>query len=267
MSSLSKQVTDRSKSAEAVCASLNTHHQAIHDATASQLGAYLRGGEQMPDVSLLVRLMARAIEDHAAQLVDADRHLNTERTQDSAAREARDAALSNARAYVADLMSTVRANFPPQTLSQVLLHSAPPSDTAAFAEWLQRVAAQIRAHKWPAPRNPRVTFDTQGWADDLDAFSAPITAALNALALDLRETEDALVRRDLRQAAYDAAFIASARTGEALCRLARDPHLSNIGDRIRPSTRRPGQTNALADQPASSDPSPATTSDQSAPST
>jgi hypothetical protein len=260
MSGASKQVNDRQKSAESVCASLRQSSEAIAQAVTARLQRHLRPTEQMPDIGQLITLMTRAIDDDAQALLAADRALQTERQEDTTARSARDLVLADAQASAADLIDAILVTFGADALASVL-PSASPTDAKALSEWLSRAAASLRAYTWPPPRVRRVTFDAQGWADDLSDLAQSLSSSLSDLTEDLRQTESALSLRDTAQDTYDATFMDTARAAEALCDLGATPHLKTIGARLRPSARRPGQTSALADnlpdpQPADPDPTP-----------
>ncbi|MFS8072104.1 MAG: hypothetical protein ACMG6S_37520, partial [Byssovorax sp.] len=69
---LSKQVTDREKSARAVEAAAKTHAAQIAAGFTRELTPHLEAGEVLPDVELLARLIGRKIVADNAALLAAD---------------------------------------------------------------------------------------------------------------------------------------------------------------------------------------------------
>ncbi len=243
---ISKQVTDREKSVAFVAAAIDTHQEAIDAQISLMLSRYLRPGETMPNTRLLLDLIKRCIQDNNTQLVDADRLLATERSEDSALRDARDALVNEARELVDDLLTIVTVTFGAHIANTFGLDKIP-TDPTALTELLQRTSSALLAFDWPAPRRANQTFDAKTWAADLISAAKGLKANTTALATDLRQTDKALSQRNLQQSVNDASFIHGAGVVESFCRFADTPKLLHVADRIRPSKRRPGQTNDLAE--------------------
>src|SRR4051794_31933917 len=88
----SKQVIDREKSAAAVVAVGETQSAAAGAALAKLFKPHLQKGESLPDLPLLMLLLARAIDAAKTAMANADSAHEAELGDDDAFRRARDTA-------------------------------------------------------------------------------------------------------------------------------------------------------------------------------
>ena len=143
----SKLVTDREKSSRAVAAAEETHAGEIARGFASELAPYLKSGEAMPDVALLMRLIGRRITSDTTGLVAADDVHEQELADDAAPREARDEAALRVRAVLVDGRAAIDAAFGPAGLRKLRLEGERPE---------RRIAAESSP---PEPLRARVVKD------------------------------------------------------------------------------------------------------------
>ena len=122
---------------------------------------------------------------------------------------------------------------------------------ARFAGEGAKALAKI---KLPAPRVKGAKLDAADTAAELADKRAALDAELETVAREAREAEATKVARDAAMTRYDEVFGGTAGALSALLRVAGDRELAA---RVRPSLRRPGQTDAEADPGAEPAPAPA----------
>lgn len=236
----SKQVTDREKSTRAVVASADTHATEINAGLTRELGPYLKAGEAMPDVALLVRLFGRKVKADNAALVAADHAHEKELSDDAAPREARDKASGEARGVLLDLRAAVEAVYGAAGLTLLGIAAAVPTDASAVAAYGANAlkALEDASIKLPKPRRSAMKVDRAAFADDLRAELPPLQKALDKVAVEDREKEATQRAKNDAMAKNDATFTNAANWLSASCAAA---GLSELADKVRPSGRRPGR--------------------------
>jgi hypothetical protein len=244
----SKQVTDRQKSTRAVAAAADKHADEIGSHLGAMLSPHLQKGETMPDVALLARLVGRLVAVRCDALVAADRAHEAELSDDSAPREARDEAADHVRQVLVDLRSAVDTLYGAAGLTKLRLAAPVPTDPQVLATAGGNVleALEDATVKLAKPSRAGLKLDRQAFADDLSAEIPKLQAALKVVAREAREAEATLLAKTRAMADNDRDF---SRGADLLSALAEAGGLDDLGKRVRPSGRRPGQT-------ASSDPAP-----------
>lgn len=239
----SKQVTDREKSARAIVAATEAHAAEIVAGVTRELSPYLKAGEKLPDIGLLVRLFGRKTEADNAALVAADRAHEKELSDDAAPREARDTAAGEVRAVLVDLRAAIDAGYGPTALAQLGLDQAIPVDPSVLAAMAGDVAKALEdaSIKLPNPRRKRMKIDRAGFAEDLRAELPDLQKALAKVSKEEREKDTTQRAKNEAMAKNDATFSACAGWLEATCAVAGLPELAAT---MRPSGRRPGQRKA-----------------------
>jgi len=246
----SKEVTDRQKSAAAVESSIEAHGEGAGGALAAQFKGVLRKGESAPDVAFVLRLFGRLLARDAATLADADGRHEAEKADDDAPRAARDEAATAVRDACVVARDGVAAVYGEAALGPLgLAEVAPPvGDGVALARYAERAASKLADAKLALPK-----AKARGIAVDRAVLAADITEQLPALQRSMRDV--ARERRELEatQSAknhaveqYDATFTLTANVTSAVLRAA---GMSDLADRVRPSARRPGRTEAEPAEP------------------
>ncbi len=234
----SKQVIDREKSAGAVVAVGETQADAAGAALGKVLKPHLEKGEALPDFSLVVKLVARAIDSAKGQMVDADAAHEAELGDDEPVRKARDAAAEELSDKIVELREVLTGAYGAATASAVF--SGPtPQDPVVLSRFAGEVATALGRVKLPAPRIKGAKLDLSETAGELRELRAGLDAELKGVAREVREAQATLDTRNQAIAAYDEAFGGGATTLTGLLRMAGKAELAA---RVRPSSRRPGQT-------------------------
>lgn len=255
--SLSKQVTDREKSSKVVQATrgqLETVADALVERLAPAAGAEttalrksvtVLGGSLLGWLSAQTDAMLAADAAHAAELGD-----------DAALRAGRDAHAATVSQHLGALREVVRVYFGEASVAKLGLPGALPDDPSALHRLGGAVLAQLRDFTPPAPKLPSMKFVHAEWRALLEAPVAALGEALDAVALDRRENELTLTEKHRAIAAYDAAFRG---TATALAGLFTAAGRDDLAARVRPSTRRAGQTaeSTEGELPAAPEPKPA----------
>ncbi|WP_437482777.1 hypothetical protein WME75_41520 [Sorangium sp. So ce1014] len=242
----SKLVTDRDKSSRAVAASAETHADESAKGTAAELAPFLRSGEKMPDVALLMRLVARRLAADTAALVAADDAHERELADDAAPREARDEAAARLRSVLVDGRAAIDAAFGPAGLRKLLLDGAVPEDPSVLVTSGERVASALRDAeiKLPKPRRASMKLDRAALADEIAAELPALKKALAKVATEEREKEATLRAKQNALRKSDKSF------GQGAALLAASfmfAGLEDLAAKVRPSGRRPGRTAAEED--------------------
>jgi hypothetical protein len=235
----SKATLDRQKSARYVGAAAATHAGEVGAALGAVLAPYLRKGEKLPDLTLLTLLVGRSIEGANAALVEADAAHERELSDDAAPREARDEAAAAIRETAVDLRAAVDAAHGPAGLRAIGLDGAVPVDPEALGRLAEDVASRLEDAHVKLPKARRgLSIDRAAFAEDLRATLPALRKALGDVAREAREAEQTMSKKRAALAANDAAFTAGADLLSALFWAAGQ---TELGDRVRPSRRRPGQ--------------------------
>jgi hypothetical protein len=234
----SKQVTDREKSGSAVIAVAETQAEATGAALNRALKPHLAKGESLPDIGLVMILIARAIEAAKTRMVDADAAHEAELGDDAAIRQARDEAQSALSDKLVELREVVIGVYGGATASA--LFSGPvPQDPVVLSRFAGEVATAMDRVKLPAPRVKGAKLDAAETAGDLRDLRAKLDAAIKDVAREVREAQATLDEKNRELGSYDELFGCGATTLTGLLRMAGKAELAA---KVKPSSRRPGQT-------------------------
>lgn len=252
---MAKQVTDRQGATEAVASAAETHAARIAEAFTAAFADSLQGDEKMPDVALLVTLLARKLRRDNAALVKATEAYEKELTDDAAPREARDEAAAALTAEVVDIRGLLESTYGTPLLRSLGIDGKTEVEPKAILAQSGKLARSLQdpERTWPAPARKGVKIDPAEWADEIEAWSARLEKALKDVARETREAQAALDLKNRAMAANDVTFTRVARFLSAVFFLVGDDKLAT---KVRPSVRRPGTvvTDTEADAP---DPAPA----------
>lgn len=238
----SKAVTDRQKSARAVAAAAHTHANEVAVRVAELLSPHLRPDEEMPDVSLFLRLVGRLIATENEALVRADAAHERELADDAAPRKARDEAVEKVRRILVDLRAAVETTCGMAGLPRLHLLEAVPTDPSVLATIGRSVLDALRDEsvRLPAARRRGLSLDREAFAEELELELPPLEKALAAVAREAREAEATLRQKRAAMEANDRAFSRGAAVLSSTFALA---GLEELAGKLKPSQRQPGETN------------------------
>jgi len=236
---MAKQVIDRQGATETVASAAETHAGRIADAFASAFADCLEGKEKMPDVALLVTLLARKQRQVNVALVTASDAYDKELADDTAPREARDEAAAALTAEVVDIRGVVESTYGAGMLRSLGIDGKTDVEPKAILSKSKKLASALTdpERKWPKPARKGVKVDPGEWAGDLETWSDKLEQSLKDVMRETREAQAALDVKDRAQAANDVSFMRIARFLSAAFYLVGDDVLAT---KVRPSARRPG---------------------------
>lgn len=230
----SKLVTDRQKSATVV---LST--QVFIEPVLEGLTAHFPPRVRAPArsaVSFFVGLLYDWLDNRTDAMVQADIANAVEAADDQLVREARNEYAATVRAALVDLREVLVACYDKGALAQFGIDGRTPEDPVVLERAGQAALSRLRVFE---PKNGKFSFFPSEW---IGRFETPLIAlreSLKSVAQDDRENQLALSEKNEAIARYDHAFRAVANILTGLFAAAGREELAR---RVRPSTRRPGQT-------------------------
>lgn len=246
----SKQITDRYKSSQSVQAALRTNRDRILAGIRKDFGDAAADGS----AKLIDGLLAKLQADSKA-MVDADNAHAIELGGGLGVRTERDEQAAKVRHVLVDVRELVGTFYGPIGTETLGFHGDTPQDPAAIFRLAQIVLDRLA--NWTPPRShfSRVSFDANDWLAHLRGPVAGLEKAIANVAKEERETDATLTARNQATATYDHTFSLAANLVSDLLITAGEKALAS---RLRPSTRRPGQTveGAQEDAPAAPAPQP-----------
>lgn len=240
----SKQVTDRSRSANAVVAAARTHADLVEGNISRMLTPLLKKGEKAPPVAFLFELMARALEDRASTMVEADLANEAELDDDDAPRVARDAGVDKLFGRLVDIADVVVGLYGRALLKPLGLDGDTPREPNQLLQYSKTVANNLLTVELPKPRVKGSGLNVKEAAKEIEELRETLSAALKDVAREAREAEQTQVKKQASMDSYDKMFSSVASLTSTLLEVAGE---SKLASRVRPSKRRPGQTAEDAD--------------------
>jgi hypothetical protein len=236
---MAKQVTDRQGATEMVASAAETHAERINKAFDEMFGDCLEAKEKMPDVGLLLKLVARKQRRLNKSLVEASDAYDKELSDDSGPREARDRAAAALTAEVVGIRSTVESAFGAAMLTSLGIDGKTEVEPKAILAKAKRLVSELKdpGRKWPKPARKGVKVNPGEWVGDLEEWINALEKALKDVARETREAQAASDAKERAMGANDDSFMRIARFVSGLFFLVRDDKLAK---KVRPSARRPG---------------------------
>jgi hypothetical protein len=234
----SKQVVDRQKSADSVIAAGEANVDLIQEALAEKARPFLKKGQPAPDFGAAVRLSCAMLGAAAVRMVEKDEAHEAELGDDAGVREARDEAKAALYSELVDLREILVGGYGGAVAAKVFT-GATPEDPVLLARYAGEVADDLEKIKLPRPRLKGAKLDVAEVAASLRDKRAQLEASWKDVQREVREAQQTLDAKNGAMSAYDETFSGVASTLSGLLRLAGKPDLAA---KVRPSTRRPGQT-------------------------
>lgn len=244
----SKQVTDRSRSSGIVGTNGETYATEVGERTNVQLLPFARDGEVVPDVALLLRLMARMLKSKTEKLEQADSAHEAEISDDAQPRAERDEAEGELRETTVEFRDAISAKYGDVGLRTLGIYEPPPRGAPELAKYARSFhAALIDASRTLTGSARRgLQIDRAQMASELLPTIERLEAALRTVTQEAAELHLTQTAKDRAMEENDVAFMGVANAVEGLLSLAGRPDLA---DRVRPSRRKPGVVEAEDGEP------------------
>lgn len=229
----SKQVTDRQKAAILVISSAQRNEAVIAEKLQALFGvepAATRG---------LVSGLAATIERELGTVVDADHAYLAELGDDDPVRLGRDRHAELLQQDLTLLRETVAAAFGEEAVGGLGFAGRTPQDPVQLHNLATLVLKRLPEWQPPAPRIEDIQFRPERWTARLAPTHASLGGALQAVARERREADEALVAKNRALEGYDRTFSVAANLLSGLLEAAGE---SDLARRVRPSRRSPGRT-------------------------
>lgn len=234
MAELSKGVTLRTRSADAVIAAANTYATTVEAALARQMGATTGGAARTLMTAVAATLGGAKDRLHSAEAAHA-----VELVDDHPVRKERDDAVVEVRTIMVGLRRTLDAVAPQSYIQAIGLAGGAPEDPTLLQRQAALVASGLAREPVPPSLLPSYTFPAAATADQLRIAADRLQKALFAIARESKENQESLAKRDQAMAEFDTVFRAVANVTSTMLAAAGQDELAR---RVRPSTRRSGQT-------------------------
>lgn len=246
----SKATVDRQRSADSVVAVADAHAEGTEKTLVALVKPHLKKGEPAPAFAAVMRHACQLLAAARDHMVEKDDAHELELADDPPIREARDKAASALYGQIVEIREMLTGIYGAPT-TQKILSGATPEDPAQLARFAGQIATNLLAAKLPAPRVKGAHLDVEALAADLRAKRAQVDKLLKDVQREVREAQGTLAEKTAAIASYDQVFAGVAGTLSGLLLLSGQAELAS---RVRPSTRRPGQTAEEAgDEPAPAD--------------
>jgi hypothetical protein len=238
---MSKQIADRQRSNRAVVDAITEHGAAIAAAQQRMLeGSVGRLGVPPVDVRALLGLYADTLRYDMGQLTAAGAVHAQESLDDSEPRERRDRAERTLRDHLGPLRKTVEGVFGDSGLKSLGFWEPLPSTVEVLLNYGQTVVDSLKRPALsltPLLATPATQFDAAGHGAALAPVVKVLADALGDVSREEAELSTTLIARNQAMAVSDRSFMNIAGIVE---RMARAAGLTEVADRIRPSSSRPG---------------------------
>ncbi|MEE8523813.1 MAG: hypothetical protein V3T72_07755 [Thermoanaerobaculia bacterium] len=266
-----KETYARKQSSEFVESAVAVHGGGVADTLAEKLGAEMREGEEMPDVSFYFELMARRMGRYRADLAAASQaHLDELAAADEFRALREEAMAELTPAYIA-ARHTVTSGYSAQDAAAFGFESNVATVPAAMELQIEHLLANFAKPEvqLSEPLYPSVKFDpAEGEATFLPLLDR-LKAARAGIDEGRRRSEATLLAKNDAVVANDLEFGQISRCVEANFALG---GRTDLAKRVRPSARRPGRRQEVEDDPspspedeaseeAATDPNPAAAGD------
>jgi hypothetical protein len=240
----SKQITDRQKSADSVIAAGETHAEEVAKALGAIAKRHLKKGQEVPDFALVVRILCAELTELKDAMVSADEAHEAELSDDPAVRKQRDDAAKALYDEVVQLREMLVGAYGGAKAAEIISGSTP-DDPVVLARFAGEVAKNLEKTKLPAPRIKGAKLDAAELASSLRDKRARVEKALKDVQREAREAQVTLGAKISAVGAYDKGFAGAA---TALTGLLIASGRDDLAAKVKPSSRRPGQTAVGADE-------------------
>ena len=230
----SKATVQRQKSAEKVIASGRIHNRLI----AEQIGA--RFGESAGTAAAtLVTALIEDLDLKATDMVQKDEANEAELRDDPEKREQRDTAAENLGAQLVSTREQLGVILGDDYVAKLGFSGKTPSDPVELLRLGRTVTENLTEIAPPSPKIPGYEMVPAQWSEPIAALTDQMEGLTAAVADEEREAEAALTAKHAAIDLYDDTFSIAADLVSTLLQVAGQ---TDLAKRVRPSTRRSGQT-------------------------
>ncbi len=245
---VSKMVTDRQKSSESVQAAGRTHGDLVANGFAK-----LFGEEAEPAIRILFNLFVKRLAADTKVMIDADDANIKELADDPGGLARRDESTADTYSSMTDFREVGAAVYGREYMRLLGFDGPTPRDPTALERLAALILEAVASTTPPAPRRSGLSLDPAQWTEPLTASRTDLSKALKNVADENREAEATLVAKNDAIAGYDRTFSATATLIAAMLGFVDQKELAR---RVRPSSRRPGQTAEVAESEGAADLAP-----------
>lgn len=250
---MAREVTGREASAEAVASAAETHAAEVAKAFVAKFKQHVPKKEEVPDVGVLLRTLAKALRTQSADLLEKSAQHDAELADDAAPREARDTATTELVQAMVTIRSACEVAYGRVGLKALGIDGRTPTDAKAIQEHAGKFVAQLKSPKvkLPPPQEG-MSIDHAVWIAKVEKWLPVLAQARKDVAREEREADATINAKNKSMEAFDELFgVVAAFTSSMLDLIGED----DLAARVKPAARRRGVT---AEQDAADQATPAT---------
>ena len=238
MADLSRAVTLSVRSADAVVAAATTHANTVREALTKVLGA--GAGDA---AVVLLQAGATSLKASEDKLLGAETAHIIELSDDIPVRKERDDARVSLREELVRLRPTVEAAAGTDYLARIGMTGGSREDPSEMQRLAGVLVAGLRREALPASLLPGYVLPAAELATRLEQKARRMGAAMEAINRETKENQETLQKRDRALADFTTVFRAVANLTSVLLASGGE---DGLAARVRPSARRAGQTEEVA---------------------
>ncbi len=246
MSQMSTQVAARREWALLVC-----NVGRVHGPTATtKLAPELDGLEGFDGAQTLpfVRASCALLEKVTDEMWEAEYHYTQEQTEDIVVRDERDASYAQALAGYLAVRSNVSNVLGNQGLKIFAISTRQPETATILMSAMHNTIQLLGKNARKKSDGLGNTFDSNQAKAGLEALLAPLTASLDLMRTENKETEQAMLNRNATVTRWERVYRGSANMLVGLFTMAEMPELA---ERVRPTIRRSAGLDVPGDEQSS----------------
>jgi len=237
---VAKEVIVREAAGEAVAAAAEAHADRVSEAFKDRFQEYAPKKQPVPDMGVVLTMLAGALRASAAELVEKSEAHDAELSDDAAPREARDAATAELVQTMVRIRATTETVYGRAGLKALGIDGRTPTDSKAIHEHARKLVKQLQDPELKLPRpQDGVKVDTDVWLAKVGKPLPVLAQALKDVAREEREAEITGNAKTRAMDAFDEMFgVVATFTSSMLDLIGED----DLAARIKPSARRRGVT-------------------------
>lgn len=235
----SKLVLAHENDARSVSEAIHTYAAQVASALEPRLRPLLKRGESLPDVALMLQLLARLTVADSDTLVAADDANEAELADDVPLRASRDETIEQLYRIIVDLRDAVVPAFGPAGLAAFKLTEPATKEPKALARLATAVAQALRSDVALKPRHPGLKIDRHAFADQIAPLAESLAASVSGLERETKENTQALLAKTT---AFEAAERSIGGASGVTIALLETAQLEKLAERVLPVLRQRSST-------------------------
>ncbi len=230
----SKMVLDRQKSSSTVQSAGNGYEDKMATGMAD-----IFGPEAAPATRTLLKLSVAKLRGDTEAMIRADDANLNETSDDSKLVTERDEDSAIVNAHLVDIREASETVYGPDFTRELGFKDDTPRDPVAVQRLGALVLRNLGSTTTPEPVKVGLAMDLGAWKKPLATGLEELAHAIQAVSDDKRDADQTLVDKREAMGRYDRTFSTTANLISHMLRAAGEVELAT---RVRPSTRKPGQT-------------------------